>query len=296
MTLVIPVTVHNLFCAPDLALRAMWESAPARAEGSIFEDHRHTAPNFFSDLTETPPPPPALPPARFSINEAIADNVSSAVSSTSPGFGFSKPQVATGSSSSYQPAQDGAVSAKLGVVVAQAIYDGLHRSDGKWAYFDYQIGSEFTDAATTYHNATASWKRGIPSTGREFVTKFVQLADDDYLDSSDGVTYDTLIEWMNIAYNRYLDTLQNTVPDLKTFKNAGGKLVHYHGEFVPAGSSIYYIDNGRTSMYPQQIYNQSVDALADWYRLFLIPRAAHCGTNSLQPGPWPVSLIDTLFE
>ncbi|OMP85187.1 Tannase, partial [Diplodia seriata] len=117
----------------------------------------------------------------------------------------------------------------------------------------------------------------------------------DNLERLDGVTHDALIEWMNIAYNRYLDTLQITVPDLKTIKNAGGKLVHYHGESVPAGSSIYYFDNGRT-LYPQQIYNQSVDALADWYRLFLIPRAAQCGTNSLQPGPWPASLIDTLFE
>ncbi|KAL1647078.1 hypothetical protein SLS58_002848 [Diplodia intermedia] len=240
------------------------------------------------------PPSLALPPPRYNINEVIAGNVFSAVSSTSLGFGFSKRQAITGSSSSHQPAQNGTVSAE-GKAVAQAIYDGLHSSDGKRVYLDYQIGSKFTDAATTYDNATISWKLSIPSTGGEFVTNFVELVDEENLESLDGATYDTPIGWMNIAYNRYLDTLQATVPNLK---NAGGNL-HHHGESdpsVPAGSSIHYFDSGRTTMYPQQTYNQFVDALADWCLLFPIPGAAHCGTNSLQPSPWPVSFTDTLIE
>ena len=49
-------------------------------------------------------------------------------------------------------------------------------------------------------------------------------------------------------------------------------------------------------MYSNLTYNASVEAMSDWYKFFLIPGAAHCGTNSLQPGPWPVDLVSTMID
>jgi tannase len=88
--------------------------------------------------------------------------------STSLGFGFSKR--AEGSTTSTTPVQNGTVTAE-GVAVAQAIYDGLHNSDGDRAYLSWQIASELGDAATTYDNSTGAWGLDIPSTGGEYVTK-----------------------------------------------------------------------------------------------------------------------------
>ena len=50
-------------------------------------------------------------------------------------------------------------------------------------------------------------------------------------------------------------------------------------------------------MYPEFTYNASTDAMGDWYRLFLVPGAAHCGANSLQPnGPFSQTNMEVLID
>lgn len=219
-----------------------------------------------------------------------------AETSTSLGFGFSKR--AEGSTTSYQPEQNGTVTAE-GVAVAQTIYDGLHNSNGERAYLSWQIGSELSDATTEYNNDTGKWELSIPSTGGEYVTKFVQLLDLDNLSDLDGVTYDTLVDWMNIGMVRYMDSLQTTYPDLTTFKTSGGKLLHYHGESdpsIPAASSVHYWQAVRSVMYGNLTQEESLEALEDWYQFYLIPGAAHCGSNTLQPGPYPQNNMETMIN
>ncbi|KAL2798163.1 Tannase/feruloyl esterase [Aspergillus keveii] len=216
---------------------------------------------------------------------------------TSLGFGFSKRQ-AEGSSTSYQPAQNGTVSAE-GIAVAQAIYNGLHNSDNERAYLSWQIASELSDATTSYNSDTDSWDLDIPSTGGEYVTKFVQLLDLDNLSDLNNVTYDTLVEWMQTGMVRYMDTLQTTLPDLTPFQASGGKLLHYHGESdpsIPAASSVHYWQAVRSIMYPDLSAAKSLEALSDWYQFYLVPGAAHCGTNSLQPGPYPQNNMEIMID
>ncbi|KAJ9300576.1 hypothetical protein DTO271G3_1740 [Paecilomyces variotii] len=231
-----------------------------------------------------------------------------AESSTSLGFGFSKRdvkrgnlnkrQAAEGSTSSYQPAQNGTVSAE-GVAVAQTIYDGLFNSKGERAYLSWQIGSELSDADTTWNNDTKSWELDIPSTGGSYATKFVELVDLDNLSNLDNVTYDTLVSWMETGMVRYLDSLQTTLPDLTTFQSSGGKLLHYHGESdpsIPTASSVHYWQSVRSIMYGNLSEEESLQALKDWYQFYLIPGAAHCGTNSLQPGPYPEDNMEIMID
>ncbi|KAJ9660086.1 hypothetical protein H2198_002783 [Neophaeococcomyces mojaviensis] len=244
---------------------------------------------------------------QFNLSSIIGESYYCAgQESTSLGFGFSNGGGATkcqaggaqGSTSSYQPEQNGTVTAQ-DVAVAQAIYDGLHNSEGQRAYLSWQIASDFGDAATTWSNNTNSWELDIPSTGGEFVTKFVQLVNVTNLDNLDNVTYDTLVEWMDIAYNRYLDSLQTTLPDLTPFQTSGGKLLHYHGESdssVPAASSVHYWQSVRSIMYSNVSSDASIEALEDWYQLYLVPGAAHCGTNTLQPGPYPENNMNIMID
>lgn len=221
-----------------------------------------------------------------------------AENSTSLGFGFSKRQ-AEGSTTSYTPAQNGTVSAEA-VAVAQAIIDGLHNSAGERAYLTWQIGSEFSDAATAYNSDTGSYELSITSLGGEFVTKWIQEVDLDNLSTLDNVTYDTMVDWMNTAMIRYLDSLQTTVPDLTTFQSSGGKLLHYHGEqdpSVPTASSIHYWQSVRSIMYPNSTNDDDLEAFQDWYQLYLVPGAAHCGSNDLQPnGPFPEDNMATMID
>ncbi|PQE14707.1 Tannase protein [Rutstroemia sp. NJR-2017a BBW] len=224
------------------------------------------------------------------------DGVIAATTSTSLGFGFSKR--AEGSTTSSTPVQNGTVTAE-GVAVAQAIYDGLHNSKNERAYLSWQIASNLGDAATTYNNNTGSWELSIPSTGGEYVTKFVQLLDLDNLSDLNNVTYDTLVEWMNIGMVRYMDSLQTTLPDLTPFQSSGGKLLHYHGESdpsIPAASSVHYWQSVRSIMYGNATAEESLEALQDWYQFYLVPGAAHCGTNSLQPGPYPEDNMETMIN
>lgn len=238
----------------------------------------------------------------FNLSDIIGEKYYCAAEiSTSLGFNFGKRAIvkrSDGTSTSYQPAQSGSVSAE-GVAVAQAIYDGLFDSNGDRAYLSYQVGSTFTDAETEWNNNTKEWGLDIPSTGGEFVAMFIELQDLSNLSDLDGVTYDTLVGWMNEAMVRYMDSLQTTVPDLTTFQSHGGKLLHYHGESdpsVPTASSIHYWQSVRSIMYPGLSEKESLAKLREWYQLYLIPGAAHCATNSLQPGPYPEDNMETMID
>jgi tannase len=131
----------------------------------------------------------------YNLSSTIGESYyCAATTSASLGYGFNKRQLAAGSSVSTTPAQNGTVTAQ-DVEVAQTIYDGLYNSAGQRAYLAWQIGSELGDAETSYDNITDTWGLDIPSTGGEFVAKWVQLLDIDNLSDLDGVTYDTVVEW-----------------------------------------------------------------------------------------------------
>ncbi|KAJ5512313.1 hypothetical protein N7463_001865 [Penicillium fimorum] len=234
---------------------------------------------------------------KFNLSSIIGEEYyCAAETSTSLGFGFSKR--ADGTSTSTKPEQSGKVTAE-GVKVAQTIYDGLHNSKGERAYLSWQIGSELSDGDTQWNNVSSKWEVSIPSTGGEWVTKFIQLLDLSNLSNLDNVTYDTLVEWMNTGMIRYMDSLQTTLPDLTPFQSSGGKLLHYHGESdpsIPAASSVHYWQSVRSIMYPHLSSRESLKELADWYQFYLIPGAAHCGTNTLQPGPFPEVNMLTMID
>ncbi|KAL4959596.1 Tannase/feruloyl esterase [Aspergillus stella-maris] len=197
------------------------------------------------------------------------------------------------------PEQSGKVTAE-GVAVAQAVYDGLFNSQGERAYISYRIGSSFTDGEATYNNATRTWGVTVTSTGGEFVARFIELLDIDNLETIDGVTYDTLVSWMDKAMVRYMDTLQTTIPDLTTFQSSGGKMIHYHGESdqsIPTASSVHYWQSVKNIMYPNLSDAKAMERMKEWYQLYLVPGAAHCASNSIQPnGPYPYDNMNTIIQ
>jgi tannase len=50
-------------------------------------------------------------------------------------------------------------------------------------------------------------------------------------------------------------------------------------------------------MFPTLSYNDSVAAVNDFYRLYLVPGAAHCNTNSLEAnGPFPTTNLAVMID
>ncbi|THV46940.1 hypothetical protein BGAL_0347g00020 [Botrytis galanthina] len=235
----------------------------------------------------------------YNINQTIGLPYSCAASSAGGiglGFGKRKRQMMGGSTN---PATNGTISAKV-VEVAQTILDGLHDSQGRRAYLSYQPSADFDDAATTYNSDTDSYELSIAGAGGEWVARFLELQDLDNLSSLDNVTYDTLVQWMVQGWTRYEDSLQTNNPDLTDIYNYGGKILHFHGESdpsVPAASSVHYYESVRSIMYPGLSFNESTEALKEWYRLYMIPGAAHCAINSEQEnGPFPQTNLQVLIE
>ncbi|GFN20962.1 hypothetical protein AtubIFM55763_006077 [Aspergillus tubingensis] len=175
------------------------------------------------------------------------------------------------------PVQNSTISAQA-VEVFETILHGMKDSDGKQVElgFEHQLH------------------------GRRIYHKFLQRLELDNLPTLDNVTYDTLKEWVELGWQMYEDSLHTTWPDLTPFYEAGGKVLHYHGEqdgSIPTASSVHYYDSVRRTMYPTLGYNASYEALGQWYRLFLVPGASHCLNNDLQPnGPFPQTSLQTLIE
>jgi tannase len=202
-----------------------------------------------------------------------------------------------GSSSSPTPAQNGTVTSQA-ADVANDINKGLFDSKGRQVYFSFQPGSGYPDAATTYNATTGKFEASASGIGVQYVNLFLKEINSSAL-SLDGVTYDTLRTWILEGIQKFQDTLQTTWPDLEDFQSSGAKLIHYHGESdnsIPAASSVLYHDSVRKVMYPDSGVLDGYSKLNDWYRLFLVPGAGHCGPSTNQPGPFPQDVVASLID
>jgi tannase len=132
------------------------------------------------------------------------------------------------------PVQNGTVTTQA-IAVAKKIFEGLHDSEGRRAYFTYTPSSAFTDAQTAYNPTTGQWGLSVTSLGGSFVEVLLDLQMGSNLPNLNNVTYDTLVEWIWEGWNKYNDVLMTNWPDLTAFKNSGGKVIHFHGE-----SGTYY--------------------------------------------------------
>ncbi|KAI9148746.1 Tannase [Paramyrothecium foliicola] len=236
---------------------------------------------------------------RFNVSSMIGESYNCAASSGSGGpggfAGLARRQMARPAT----PAQNGTVTAE-GAALMQDFFKGLHDSEGRRVYINPQPGSSFSDASTTFDESTNTWGLSISGLGGEWVTRYLQLRNTSTLESLDNVTYDTLKAWMVYGQNKYADSLQTTYPDLSDFQAAGGKVIHVHGESddsIPAGSSVHYYESVRKVMFPDLGVVDGSAAVNDFYRLFLVPGGAHCGSNSKQPkGGWPQTTLQTVIE
>lgn len=220
--------------------------------------------------------------------------------STIEGTSYSCAAAAASYGSSATPKQTGKVSATA-IELVKTYWNGLHDSNGDRVYFSYQPGSTFTDLQTEYDSTTDTWELDISGLGGIWIAQFIDYVKDaENIHSLEGVTYDTLKEWMIFSQAKYGDILQTTSPDLTEFHAAGGKVIHVHGEqdySIPTASSVRYWDSVRSIMFPKKSYREGAAAVDDFYRLFLAPGCSHCDANAYQPNAvWPQTTLQTVIE
>ncbi|KAI1473361.1 tannase-domain-containing protein [Daldinia eschscholtzii] len=197
------------------------------------------------------------------------------------------------------PEQNGTVTAE-GAAVASAFTNGLIDSKGKRIYINPQPSSFFADATNQFNKETGKWEPNLSGLGPQYITRYLYLEQKDSLDSFENITADTLRDWMALGMQKYQDTLQTTWPDLNPFKTAGGKVILVHGEAdsaIPAASSIHYYNAVRSTMYDGLSYDESIAAMDEFYRLYIVPGGSHCGSNRDQPGGgWPATTLQTVIK
>lgn len=204
----------------------------------------------------------------------------------------------TGGQGDTTPAASGTVN-ENDVAVFLAVQNGPYDSENRHLYVGFQPGTDTSsNAAGTFSNATGSYEiAAITDIGAEWIAELLQEVNSTSL-SLDGVTVDTLRDWMIEGMQKYASTMNTVWTDLQDFNDAGGKVIHYHGEAdnsIPTLSSVIYQEQVRRVMYPNASYEESLKELHEFYRLYIIPGAAHC-SPSAENGSFPQTVLGSVIE
>jgi hypothetical protein len=154
--------------------------------------------------------------------------------------------------------------------VVRKIWDGPRDTDGERLWYGLPIGADFSYLAAS--NAGAD---GV-TTGSPFIVPAEWAAffvEKNPAFSSANLTYTQFDQIFQQARAEYDTIIGTGNPDLTAFRNAGGKLITWHGDsdqLIPTAGTVDY--------------RRHVDALMggtekvdDFYRVFLAPGVAHCG-------------------
>ncbi|KIX98789.1 uncharacterized protein Z520_05250 [Fonsecaea multimorphosa CBS 102226] len=198
------------------------------------------------------------------------------------------------------PAQQGNVT-KQAIAVVQKMLEGIHDTQGRRVYFAPTPSAQFTEAQTGWNATSNQWGLSVIALGGVFVEVEIDMLNGTNIPNLNGVTYDTLKDWIVEGMQRFQGVLETTWPDLTPYKNAGGKVLMFHGESdwgIPTASSVRYWESVRRIMSPSgQGYNASVAAQNDFFRLFLVPGATHCAANPAEPnGPFPQTNLAVMID
>lgn len=153
----------------------------------------------------------------------------------------------------------------------QAMYDGPRdAATGERIYFGWPVGSENAGANPERPGWSNYWS-DFASTERPARVSFWQIW---AFDDENWSWWDVdLGPDMTRADDRLAERVNAMDPDLRPFRDAGGKMIHYHGladPVVPAADSISY----------WRRVQQATGGSEDFHRLFLVPGMEHCGGGS----------------
>lgn len=173
-----------------------------------------------------------------------------------------------------------------GAAIVQAAWTGPLSPSGREGWFGLNKDASLT---TTY--ITTQCVDGDPSNctagSADLTSSWIRyfLAKDAAWDAS-NMTQEQFFDYIQSSRRSYGSMLSASSPDLGRFKNAGGKMISWHGgadEAIPPNGSIAYY---------QQVLKTDSSA-RDYFRFFEAPGVGHCIGGA---GPIPNRAFDALVQ
>ena len=169
--------------------------------------------------------------------------------------------------------------------VAQKIMEGPKSPNGDRLWYGLIPSTSFKVLAST--SIVDGKRTGAPFPISESWIKHLVLRDPDF-------------DWTKMSYEDFAWVFSQSTarlgwlidtdrPDLSAFRDAGGKLLTYHGltdDYIPVGGTIQYRQRVEDEM-------GGLEAVDEFYRLFLVPGVGHCGLPP-SPGPTPSDPLASL--
>ncbi|MFJ8622124.1 tannase/feruloyl esterase family alpha/beta hydrolase [Kitasatospora sp. NPDC093550] len=157
--------------------------------------------------------------------------------------------------------------------VVRKIWDGPRTGSGRKLWPGVPVGADLSGLAGTTRPDANGVVKGAPfPVPALWVSTWLKKQPS--FDVS-TITYDQftrLFEQSRAEYDRIIGTDD---PDLSAFRDSGGKLLSWHGQadqFIPTQGTVDYRRQVERTM-------GGTKRVDDFYRLFLVPGAAHCGLN-----------------
>ncbi|PNP59970.1 hypothetical protein FNYG_14707 [Fusarium nygamai] len=165
--------------------------------------------------------------------------------------------------------------------LVRMVWDGPKHKDGTPIWYGMNRGASFIDLANSACNGDRC--QGVPfGIASTWIQNFVlqnSTADLTAL-PEDGFGAVT-----NLSISAYKSVTSTDNPDLRDFRESGGKLLHWHGmqdqEIFIQGSENYY-----------QRAEARDKHIRDFYRYFEAPGVGHCGGDGLVPNDPLAALVD----
>lgn len=168
--------------------------------------------------------------------------------------------------------------------IALAAWTGPRSVDGKFEWYGLNKDASLTFGWVGTNCSAAGTCKGQPfPIASSWIQFFVQK------DPSFDVTnisfrqYDSIFRQSN---NQFASILSTSDPDLTDFREAGGKMITWHGladQLIPPNGTIDYY---------QRVLALDSHA-ADYYRFFPAPGVAHCANGT---GYYPASSLQSLVD
>ncbi len=182
--------------------------------------------------------------------------------------------------------------------VVRKIWDGPRTASGKKLWPGVPIGADLTGLAGTTTDAAGDPVGAPFPVPAEWVSTWLEK---NPAFNVSTITYSQFTQLFKQSQSQYAKIIDTSNPDLSAFRNAGGKLLTWHG------SADQYIPTDGTVQYRQQVDQEmgGTNKVNNFYRLFLAPGTNHCGligqTNDLaaltawvEHGKAPQTLTATL--